>query len=290
MVIYFMETSLMLNEGKVYVIGRSVRSDIALPHGSVSRKHAVIEWVGSGFILRDLQSTNGTYLNGARMTEARLNPGDKIRIGEFDLLISAGGEDEDAEAGMPMMQTMQIGVSFADLLRGEGVDPEKLTLQVDPVPRDAPGTDELTGLINRAQFDHALTDEVQISHEFEQDLALILLDVDGFAGINEAQGRARGDAILQAIAGVLRDVARANDTPARFGGDAFALLAADVSPADAARLAATVRTLAASASGAAVSAGVANLGGATNSPARLVEAAESALQQAKGEGGNRAAG
>jgi len=67
-------------KGRV-IIGRS-GVDINLNDPDASRKHAVIEvWSRDQVYLRDLASTNGTFLNGARITSARLNNGDEIMIG-----------------------------------------------------------------------------------------------------------------------------------------------------------------------------------------------------------------
>ena len=51
----------------------------------MSRQHASLKWSGSGFALVDLQSTNGTYVNGGKATSIRLLDGDRIRIGPHDL-------------------------------------------------------------------------------------------------------------------------------------------------------------------------------------------------------------
>ncbi len=292
-IIQFMDTNLKLSEGKVYVIGRSVRSDIALPHGSVSRKHAVIEWMGDGFILRDLQSTNGTFLNNTRITEARLNRGDRIRTGEFELTFEIGDFNEENENAMPLMQTMQMGLSYAELVRQEGLDAEaeKLTRKME---RDSAGgaaasdgIDPLTGLYDRAYFDGVIGDEVQISREFDQDLALLMLDVDNLQQFNASEGQAKGDAVLQAIGRVLQKFARSNDIAVRYGGDKFALLSADTAPDAAASLAENILREVAQSAGVAASVGVANFGAGISSAGQLTLAAENALKRAKANGGNQ---
>ena len=64
-----------------YLVGRSAGSDIQLPEGSVSSRHAQLEKIGGGWRLTDLQSTNGTFVNGQRIDSAELKPGDRIRFG-----------------------------------------------------------------------------------------------------------------------------------------------------------------------------------------------------------------
>jgi len=63
------------------LVGRIDRIDIAIDDSSVSREHAVIERKDGRFILEDLKSTNGTFVNGECVDVRVLNHGDKIRIG-----------------------------------------------------------------------------------------------------------------------------------------------------------------------------------------------------------------
>jgi hypothetical protein len=62
-------------------IGRAKQNDIIVPDLNVSRKHALIIKTEQGYLLKDLESTNGTYLNGERIKEKFLKPDDVIKIG-----------------------------------------------------------------------------------------------------------------------------------------------------------------------------------------------------------------
>lgn len=62
-------------------IGKRETNDFVLTDKTVSRNHIEIEYAADSFLLRDLGSTNGTYLNGSKMKEAYLSPGDIIKIG-----------------------------------------------------------------------------------------------------------------------------------------------------------------------------------------------------------------
>lgn len=66
---------------KGMTIGRTERSDIFIEDASVSREHAVIEGKDGRFILEDLKSTNGTFINGESTDVRVLSHGDKIRVG-----------------------------------------------------------------------------------------------------------------------------------------------------------------------------------------------------------------
>jgi len=63
------------------VIGRSRSCNLRLPSSDASRRHAEILAGRDGFVLRDLRSTNGTFVNGERVEERTLRPGDRIQIG-----------------------------------------------------------------------------------------------------------------------------------------------------------------------------------------------------------------
>ncbi len=75
-------------------IGKARESDVWLDHETVSRRHCEIRHERSGYLLRDLGSTNGTRLNGERVREAYLKPGCVLRIGtlEFQVQLQAPSE------------------------------------------------------------------------------------------------------------------------------------------------------------------------------------------------------
>lgn len=68
------------------VLGRDADCTVPLPAEDVSRRHARVAPEGGGHVLADLGSTNGTFVNGVKVTQPRrLEPGDVIRVGETDL-------------------------------------------------------------------------------------------------------------------------------------------------------------------------------------------------------------
>jgi len=69
------------------VIGRSADAEVRLNDPTVSRCHCEIEEMEGVLVVRDLGSKNGTYINGCRITEALLMPGDKLSMGETRFLV-----------------------------------------------------------------------------------------------------------------------------------------------------------------------------------------------------------
>lgn len=66
--------------------GRHPNSDIFLDDVTVSRRHAVFARAGEGYLVRDVGSLNGTYVNRERIDEAVLHQGDEVQIGKFRLV------------------------------------------------------------------------------------------------------------------------------------------------------------------------------------------------------------
>jgi pSer/pThr/pTyr-binding forkhead associated (FHA) protein len=92
-------------------IGRSKQNTIVFPNPEVSSLHARIDKVGTDYILTDLQSTNGTFVNSLKVLSHRLSHGDRISIGK-NVLLFIGTEKAkvDAErANIPLDRTVIIG-------------------------------------------------------------------------------------------------------------------------------------------------------------------------------------
>lgn len=71
-------------------VGRVPDNDIVLDDVTVSRRHAVLTKSGDGWIVRDLRSLNGTYLNQKRVDEAYFGHGDELQIGKYRLVAFFG--------------------------------------------------------------------------------------------------------------------------------------------------------------------------------------------------------
>ena len=79
------------------VIGRREDCDLRIPLGDVSRKHCRLVRDGDLLRLEDLGSSNGTYLNGQRVQESLLTPGDSIQIGPVVFVLQVDGVPADDE-------------------------------------------------------------------------------------------------------------------------------------------------------------------------------------------------
>ena len=95
----------------VAVLGRDPNCDIVLNDTKCSRRHATVEDGPDGLVIRDAGSANGTYVNGHRVDEAPLRPGDTVRMGDVSLKLLA-----------------EVGETVV-------VAPEDLELQPAPAPR-----------------------------------------------------------------------------------------------------------------------------------------------------------
>lgn len=81
------ETTFRLLPGSVKTIGRATGADFILDEALVSRVHCRVQVNVSGDLdVVDLDSTNGTFVNGTRITNARLVPGDLVKVGRVELI------------------------------------------------------------------------------------------------------------------------------------------------------------------------------------------------------------
>jgi diguanylate cyclase (GGDEF)-like protein len=157
--------------------------------------------------------------------------------------------------------------------------------------------DSKTGLLNAATWEREATAEVARAVRTRTPLAVALLDIDRFKGINDTYGHLTGDEVLKEIAHTLNTLLRDYDLAGRFGGEEFALLLPQTRAVDAFRIAERVRSaisglciIAPGATGGervhiTVSIGVAALdSGSKREYAELMAAADAALYRAKGCG------
>ncbi len=85
-------------------------------------------------------------------------------------------------------------------------------------------TDELTGLVNRREFERITEESLLVADRFSTGVCLMLIDLNGFKQINDTLGHQFGDLVLQAAAERLRSTVRDTDVVGRWGGDEFVIL------------------------------------------------------------------
>jgi diguanylate cyclase (GGDEF)-like protein len=255
-------------EVNLLTVGRTDESQIALDHPTVSRFHARFTWMRLGadflMLMEDLQSTNGSTVNGEKATSAYLKEGDLIGLGE-------------------VLMRFQM-LSPLELVERDRLIAKATLADVDP----------LTGLGTR----NYLEEQVQkLCAECEArglSLSLLMLDLDHFKRINDALGHPIGDRVLQAAGQVVRENVRDTDVAIRFGGEEILVLLPG-SPmkeaiAVAERLRAAVQAFDTSSFAASLSVTV-SVGVAQRLPAepfqQLLERGDRALYRAKAGGRNR---
>lgn len=245
------------------LIGRDSECDLAIADDSVSRRHATLEWDGQHHVVRDLGSTNGTFVGEQRVQSFTLCCGDRIRFGNqiFKYLSPAAVETEYHELVYRMMTT-----------------------------------DGLTQAFNKRYLLDVLERELDIIRRQGSSLAILVMDLDRFKSVNDTHGHLAGDAVLAEFAHRIRPLLRRGDVLARFGGEEFVVLCPRTSLEDGALVAERIRAAAAAepvvfeaiSIPITVSIGLSGAHG-PDAPAasQLLDAADQQLYRAKHSGRNR---
>jgi pSer/pThr/pTyr-binding forkhead associated (FHA) protein len=85
-------------------VGRHPDNDFAIEHATISNVHCEFVLQDSGVLLRDLESTNGTFVNNEKVREVQLAPGQTVRLGDVELLV----ESTDAKIAIPAFYNPEI--------------------------------------------------------------------------------------------------------------------------------------------------------------------------------------
>ncbi len=250
------------------LIGRREDSNVAIRDDGGSRRHASILVEGASASLKDLGSANGTWVDGKRTPQARLEDGARFQIGGQTTLKFIWADELEARSQMRL---------------AEGA------LQ-----------DPLTGLYNRRHLEERLGSELAAAQRHGRPVSLLMCDVDHFKAINDAHGHLAGDEALKMVAFVLRGAVRKEDVLARYGGEEFVIIARETTLGGAESLAERIRRAVERSRcawqgqdlGVTVSIGVTVSVGATEfvsgrTERELIEGADRALYLAKQAGRNR---
>ncbi len=174
------------------VIGRSSKADVRIDEDSVSRQHCRIRATPRGYLIEDLGSTNGTYVENQPVGNGVI-----LRDG----------------------QRITIGSAIVKFLHGSNLE-----LQYHEEIYRLMRTDGLTELFNRRYFDEALQKEVSRALRYGRPFSLVLFDIDHFKRINDTYGHLAGDAVLRQLGRLVSSHVRRDDVVARTGGEEFAVI------------------------------------------------------------------
>jgi predicted component of type VI protein secretion system len=123
-------------KGEKITIGRLEDNTFQIPEPSVSSHHCEILVRGGEILVRDLQSTNGTFINGEPVTEAVLKPGQVLRLGAVELRLEEDVGPSGAAAPAPAAGAVPLGSPGAATPAAATSSPPKKPLgQTSPIPR-----------------------------------------------------------------------------------------------------------------------------------------------------------
>ncbi|MFN6962648.1 MAG: diguanylate cyclase [Pyrinomonadaceae bacterium] len=255
------------------ILGRALAADVRINDPRISREHARItvtepdESGRSEYILTDLRSPNGTFLNGQRITEERLSNGDKIGIGKHILRFDLHDEI-DREYHRQIHRLLSH--------------------------------DDLTGLLSSRSFFSELRREAARARAEDRPFCVLMMDLDFFKRVNDTYGHLTGSKTLEELGECIVKNLRSGDAAARFGGEEFAAFLLDAELPQAIVAAERIRSEVEKFDFSVVrrdspdqkhkvtiSIGISCCPDDSLDPIELVEMADSALYRAKHEGRNR---
>ena len=222
-----------------------------------------------------LRRTQARIAGLSRKSDARRLVGELLELGEAQ---AAQAEAVQAELGKVQAHVAELQQELTRL-------------------RDSAYLDHLTQIANRRHLDEVLEREIAAARRSGQPLSFALGDLDHFKQVNDRYGHAIGDAVLKSFAALLKENIKGQDTPARFGGEEFAIVLPRTSVFNAGHVVGNIRRLLAetefilsrdrrSIGRVTVSFGVTQLL-AGDTVASLIERADALLYRAKHEGRDR---
>lgn len=185
--------SFALDPTREIVLGRDPSCDIRLRDTGVSRRHASVQPTAAGVHLRDLGSTNGVFVEGARVADCVVHDGERLQMGMHTTLKYC------------LCDELEIG-SQRRLAEGVLLDAE-------------------TGLFNRRYFDDRLAAELSTSQRAIRPVALLLVGLEGLTAVAESRGRPAAEEALGVAAGLVRGAVRREDVVSRIAPEEFGVVA-----------------------------------------------------------------
>ena len=197
--------------GDPTVVGRGKEVQVRIDDAGASREHArFLETEDGKYVVEDMGSTNGTFVDGKRIERAELLSGDRIHIGP------------------------NVVISFAIV----AAQAEHVAHQL----YESSVRDPLTRVHNRRYLVERLASEFAYATRHKTQLAIIMFDLDLFKRVNDTHGHLAGDDVLREVAALVQRLVRAEDVFARFGGEEFVLLVRGIEHPNVGRFAERVRS------------------------------------------------
>jgi diguanylate cyclase (GGDEF)-like protein len=248
------------------ILGRDLGADISIGETAISRKHTEFFLSPTGVQVRDLGSTNGTFINDSKLLKDTYHPlkdGDLVRCGSTLLKFLKEGKIENIHYGKMYSLATQ---------------------------------DDLTQTFNKKAILEILADEFSRSVTRATPLTLIMFDIDHFKQTNDRFGHLAGDHVLKEVCGLIKNkLIRGKDSLGRYGGEEFALLLPDTPLQIAVDIAERIRSTIEKTEfkyddqkiPVSISLGLSSRDSTTQSHGDLLANADKALYDAKNQGRNR---
>jgi diguanylate cyclase (GGDEF)-like protein len=170
------------------LIGRDPQAAVTLTDGLVSWHHARIEDRGDSWAVVDLDSTNGTAVNGERVRDCVLKPNDKVIVGTT--VLSFEMQDEMQQQYNEMVERL---------------------LNID----------DLSGLFVRRKFDADVAALIEAARHAGRSVAMLVMDLDGVKRINDTHGHLFGAYVIGESGRLIGQVIGVRGIACRFGGDEY---------------------------------------------------------------------
>ena len=198
-----------LDEDDIFA-GRGAGTALHFADPSLSRRHARFFRVGHDTHVGDMNSTNGTFVNGRRVLGSmKLFDGDHVRLGAHRLLRYTLCDATEEQAAHELYESSV--------------------------------RDPTSGAYNRSYFDERFAVERAFVARQRKSLSLLMLDIDDFKQINDSHGHIAGDGALRVVAACAQRLLRPKDVLVRYGGDEFIVLCRDMTSNNALILAERIR-------------------------------------------------
>lgn len=250
-----------LDRRRPITVGRAISNDIYIDDNTVSGTHCRFYFAQNMWVLEDLNSTNGTYVQGQSIQRCALRDGDLIKVGQTIY---------------KFLSTLNVETAYYEEIYRMAI------------------FDGLTQIHNRRYLEEFIERELSRCRRHGRPMALLLFDVDKFKSINDTYGHLAGDHVLRTMAAQISTRIRREELFARYAGDEFVVVLPESHVVEAAILGESIRSLVEECDftfdnqplRASISVGAAEVRPDITTPAQLIAAADAALYRAKQQGRN----